>query len=130
MNNLDYVTVVVITKNEEANIKRCLESAAQFTHKLVIDSGSTDQTRQIAKQLGATVIYQKWLGFGKQKQFAIQSATTDWVLSLDADEEISAELLDSIKALDLTDSHTGFLINRRSFFLGKLIFYCGCKRHS
>ena len=125
MNNLDYVTVVVITKNEERNIKRCLESVAQFTHKLVIDSGSTDKTTEIASKHGATIIYKEWLGFGKQKQFALESATTEWVLSMDADEEISTELLNSIKAADLTDLNTGYLINRRSYFLGKLVFHSG-----
>ena len=125
MNNLDYVTVVVITKNEEANIRRCLESIAQFPNKVIVDSGSTDQTAQIATTLGATVVYQDWLGFGKQKQFAMDLAPTDWILSLDADEVVSSDLLATIGSIDLNDPRTGFLINRRTYFLGKPIFYSG-----
>lgn len=125
MNNLDYVTVVVITKNEESNIRRCLESVAEFSNKIVVDSGSTDQTTRIAANLGATVIHQEWLGFGKQKQFAIEASPTNWVLSLDADEEVSPDLAKSIQSADLNDPTTGFLINRRSYFLGKPVLYSG-----
>ena len=125
MNNLDYVTVVVITKNEESNIRRCLESVAEFSNKIVVDSGSTDQTTQIAASLGATVIHQEWLGFGKQKQVAIETAPTDWILSLDADEEVSSDLAKAIQSIDLAAPTTGFLINRRSYFLGKSVNYSG-----
>ena len=125
MNNFKYVTVVVITKNEESNIRRCLESVAEFPNKLVVDSGSTDQTREIATELGATVIHQEWLGFGKQKQRAIGLAVTDWVLSIDADESLSQELVDEIKSIKLSDPQIGYALNRRTFFLGKEVKFSG-----
>jgi len=80
------VSAVVITLNEQRNIKKCLESLEFCAERLVVDSGSSDETVNIAKQMGAKVIHQKWLGFGKQKQFSVTQATHDWVLCLDADE--------------------------------------------
>ena len=93
------LTLVVITKNAESCLEKCLKSANWIEHKIVVDSGSTDCTVEIAKANGAKVIHQDWLGFGPQKQFAIMQAPTDWVLCLDADEFLSPELTQSLQAV-------------------------------
>lgn len=122
---LDNVTVVIITKNEEANISDCLMSCRDFKHRLILDSGSTDGTQKIAMQLGATVIHQDWLGFGSQKRRAVELAQTDWILSIDADERVSPDLLKAIKQITLDNPTKAYQVNRRSFFLGKEIRFSG-----
>jgi len=91
------LSVTVITKNEEKRIAKCLESIAFADEVLVVDSGSTDRTVEIARQHGARVIQQAWLGYGRQKQFAVDQAKNDWVLSLDADEWLSSQLATAIQ---------------------------------
>jgi len=86
---------------------------------LVVDSGSTDRTLEIARSLADRVIEQPWLGFGPQKQFAVEQASADWVLSLDADEALSPELTREIEALDL--ARDGYELPRRSWYLGRWI---------
>ena len=116
------LTLVLITKNAEKSIAKCLDSAHWIPNKIVIDSGSTDHTVDIAKQAGATVIYQDWLGFGPQKQFAVMQAPTEWVLCLDADEFLSPELSKSIQALfkqkELQDAYK---FPRSNKFLGRFL---------
>jgi len=90
------LTVTVITKNEENRIGKCLESVAFADEILVVDSGSTDRTVEIARQHGARVIQQAWLGYGRQKQLAVEQAKNDWVFCLDADEWASEKLTKSI----------------------------------
>jgi glycosyltransferase involved in cell wall biosynthesis len=86
------LSVAIITKNEEANIRRTLESVKWADEIVVVDSGSTDRTCDIAREYGAKVFVEEWKGFAKQKNSAIDKCTGDWILSLDADEEVSAEL--------------------------------------
>ena len=116
------LTLVVITKNAANCLERCLKSAGWVEHKLVVDSGSTDHTVEIAKQAGAKVIHQDWLGFGPQKQFAVKQAPTDWVLCLDADEFLSPELSKSLQALfeqkELLDAYK---FPRSNKFLGRFL---------
>jgi len=120
------VSAVVITLNEEANIQRCLESLAFCAELLVVDSGSTDDTVAIARRLGAKVLYQKWLGFGKQKQFSVTRAANDWVLCLDADEWLSDELASSIKTLfDTRPNARLYQFARRDYFLGRWLNHGG-----
>ena len=120
------VSAVVITLNEEANIQRCLESMAFCAERLVVDSGSTDETVGIARRLGAKVIHQPWLGFGKQKQFGVMQASHDWVLCLDADEWLSDELAESIKALFKTSPGGRiYQFARRDYFLGRWLGHGG-----
>ena len=97
MDNKMDLSLVVITLNEENNIERCIESVKFAKEIIVVDSGSTDRTREMAEALGAKVIHQEWLGYGAQKKFATQKATCSWVLSLDADEWLSESLQDEIK---------------------------------
>ena len=91
------LSVVIITYNEEANIGRTLESVQPLVSDgkgeiIVVDSGSTDRTVEIAKSFGAKVFVEEWKGFAAQKNSAIDKATGDWILSLDADEEVAQNL--------------------------------------
>ena len=124
------LSVVVITLNEEKNITRCLDSARFADEIILVDSGSNDNTCSIAKEYTDKVIFHKMRGFGEQKQFAVEQATGDWILSLDADEWVSMELQDSLSSL-LTGSDTpydGYMIYRRNIYLGRPIRYCGWYR--
>src|SRR5882724_7028050 len=104
------LSVVIITFNEEANIGRTLASVKPLVEDckgeiILIDSGSTDRTVEIANSFGARVIVEEWKGFTAQKNSAIDKATGDWILSLDADEELDSQLqqslLELLKSLDL-----------------------------
>jgi len=119
------ISVVIITFNEEHNIKQCLDSVSLFDEIIIVDSGSTDQTIDIAEKHGAKVIRHDWLGFGPQKQYAVNQASHDWVLSLDADEYLSSDLIENIQNARLDNQSSAFAINRRSFFLGKEVKYSG-----
>ncbi len=121
------LSVVIITKNEQCNIERCLLSTIGFADEVLIyDSGSVDQTVKIANKMGAKVIIGEWLGFGSTKNKATQLAKNDWILSIDADEEISmplkSEISDIINDLDV---HTAYAIPRSSFFLNQWIKHGG-----
>jgi glycosyltransferase involved in cell wall biosynthesis len=93
------LSVVLITKNAAAQLEKTLASVQWADEIVVVDSGSTDETVAIASAYKAKVIHQDWLGFGPQKQFAVQAASHDWVLCLDADEWPSAELVLQIKQI-------------------------------
>lgn len=93
------LSVVLITKNAEALLEKCLHSVRFADEIVVVDSGSTDRTMAIASAYKAKVIHQDWLGFGPQKQFAVQQARHDWVLCLDADEWLSEKLAYEINSL-------------------------------
>ena len=80
------LSVIIITKNEEANIARCIKSVQWADEIVVVDAESTDRTCAIAKDIGARVIVKRWEGFAVQKEFALSQASSPWVLSLDADE--------------------------------------------
>ena len=93
------LSVVIIALNAASQIEACLKSAAFADEIVVVDSGSRDDTREIALKYGARVLHQEWLGFGLQKKFAVEQASHDWVLCLDADERVSAELRAQIETL-------------------------------
>jgi glycosyltransferase involved in cell wall biosynthesis len=90
------LSVAIITLNEEANIRRTLESVKWADEIVIVDSGSTDRTCEIAREYGAKVFVEPWKGFAAQKNSALDKCTSDWILSLDADEEVSAELTDEL----------------------------------
>jgi glycosyltransferase involved in cell wall biosynthesis len=118
------ISATIITFNEEANIQEACESLSWADEIVVVDSQSTDQTAKLAEQSGGRVISREWPGFAAQKQFANESASHDWIFSLDADERVSDQLRASIEALrtkspdQLAD---GYLISRRSFYQGRWI---------
>ena len=118
------VSATIITLNEEENIREAVASVAWADEVIVVDSGSTDKTCEIAEAAGARVIRNDWLGFSRQKQFAAEQAEHEWIFSLDADERVSPELNNSIAALrELSDNQRvdGYRIARRSFYLGRWI---------
>lgn len=114
------ISAVIITFNEEAKIADAIRSVAWADEILVVDSESTDRTREIASGLGARVITEKWRGFSGQKQFATDRATHDQIFSLDADERVSDGLKDEI--LEIRDSDVaadGYRVPRSSTYLGR-----------
>src|SRR5690606_27797859 len=121
------LTAALITFNEEKKIGDALRSVAWADEIVVVDSGSTDRTAEIAEAAGARVLHRKWTGFSDQKQFATDSAANDWVLSIDADERVSEPLRDEIKELLNAASResTGYTIPRLSFYMGKPIRHSG-----
>lgn len=115
---------VVIAYNEEQNIARCLDSLKGVVDEIiVVDSFSTDKTKAICSKLNVTFIEQEFLGYGKQKNFALQQANFDHVVSLDADEYLSIELADSINQLKSSWDKDGYYCNRLNFFCGQWIKY-------
>lgn len=118
-------SVVIIAFNEEDDIADAIRSARWADEVLVVDSDSTDRTREIAEELGARVVVQKWLGFSQQKQFGTDNAANDRIFSLDADERISAELREEILAIAENDLADGYSIPRLSFYLGRPIRHGG-----
>ncbi len=120
------LTLMVITLNEESNIERCLRSVPFVDEVLIIDSQSSDQTVAIAEKMGAKVLQKAWQGFGPQKKWGTAQARNDWILSLDADEELSSELADEIKSkFEQLNSKVGYQFPRRSFHLGRWIAHGG-----
>ena len=116
------ISATIITLNEESNIKAACESVAWADEILVVDSGSTDATREIAEASGARVITNPWPGFGAQKQFAVDQTKHEWIFSLDADERVSDELRKSIESLrSKTDLADGYEIARRTYYQGRWI---------
>ena len=113
------LTLVVITRDAGASLAECLGSARFASQTIVVDSGSVDNTADIARSHGAKLIEHAWLGFGPQKNFAVKQAANDWILCLDADEAVSPELANSIR-LALADSEfDAYEMPRRNRFLGK-----------
>lgn len=124
------ISATIITFNEEANIVRAVKSLEFCQEILVVDSGSQDQTVTLAKKHGARVVSNPWRGYGQQKNFAQGLATHEWVLNIDADEEVSPELARELQnsAADSEQNRAnifGFAIPRKTFFLGKWIRHGG-----
>jgi glycosyltransferase involved in cell wall biosynthesis len=148
------LSVVIITFNEEANLGRTLESVKPLVADgkgeiIIVDSGSTDRTVEIAKSFGARVFIEEWKGYAAQKNSAIDKATGDWILSLDADEEVDSEMSEVLAAQSddrpvpgsgsrdwcltmeqggqefLKGRPVGFFIRRKNYFLGRSIRHGG-----
>src|SRR5471032_2761918 len=120
------LSVAIVTLNEEAALVRTLASVAWAEEIVVVDSGSTDRTVEIARSYGARVIEREWPGFAAQKNFAIEQCTGTWVLSLDADEELTPELQLEIQTLVASDpALDAFYLKRRNYFLGRWIRHGG-----
>lgn len=118
------VSVVILTKNEEAMIERCLRSLDGLADEvLVVDADSTDRTRDIARQCGARVVQQAWLGWLRQRAFGIASARHDWILILEADEIVTPRLNEGLREVLRGDMAVGdgYSMDRRDDFLGALL---------
>jgi glycosyltransferase involved in cell wall biosynthesis len=120
------LSVAIIALNEERNLPRTLASVSFADEIIIVDSHSTDRTAEIAESFGAKVFQQPWLGFAGQKNFAIEQCTSDWILSLDADEEISPELRIQIQTLLPSNPPSdAYFLNRRNLFLNRWIKHGG-----
>jgi glycosyltransferase involved in cell wall biosynthesis len=120
------LSVTIITLNEEANIRRTLESVQWADEIIVLDSGSTDRTVAICREFTEKVHHQDWLGFSGQKNAAIDRATGAWILSLDADEPVESALAEEIRTIiSSSNACDGYRIPRKTFFLGKWIRHGG-----
>lgn len=122
------ITACIISFNEEAKIEECLASLKDVVDEIVVvDSHSTDRTREIAGQFTEQVLQQDWLGMGAQKAFAYSRAAHDWILNLDCDERLSPELAVSIRAVreGHPDVHA-YEFNRKNFYIYRWIHHCWC----
>jgi glycosyltransferase involved in cell wall biosynthesis len=120
------ISAIIITFNEERNIARCIHALKGLADEvIVVDSFSTDQTVSIAEGLGAKVIRHAFEGYGEQKRLAIDQASYDWILSLDADEEVSPELRQSILAIKGRETHAAYQFPFLTNYCGKWIRHCG-----
>ncbi|MFQ5911993.1 MAG: glycosyltransferase family 2 protein [Nitrospinota bacterium] len=114
--------VTVITRNEQERIQDCLESIAWAEEIVVVDAESTDRTVEIARKFTEKVFVRPWVGFAAQKNFALAQATQPWVLSLDADEQVTPELQEQIQAVLQADGPLeGYHLRRKNIFLGRWI---------
>lgn len=120
------LSVVIITRNEAHNIQACLESVKWCDEAIIVDCMSADATPAIARDMGARVIQtEDWPGFGPQKNRAVDAATGDWILSIDADERVSPALRDEILAAIASDGADGYEMPRLSQFCGRFIRHGG-----
>lgn len=119
------LSVIIITRNEAANIRACIESVAWAGEIIVVDSGSSDATVNICQELGAQVHVHDWPGFGPQKNRALAYASNDWVLSLDADERVTPELRAEIESALQNPQAEGYEIPRLSSFCGRFMRHSG-----
>jgi len=121
------ISVVIITYNEEKNIRRCLEHVKWAREIVVVDSHSTDKTVEIAREYTDKIFLHPFEEYVDQKNYALDLATSDWVLSVDADEVVTPELLNRIREVWSREKeiYDGFTGNRRSQFCGKWIDHCG-----
>jgi glycosyltransferase involved in cell wall biosynthesis len=120
------ISATIITFNEERNLPRAIESLRCCDEILVVDSGSTDRTVEVAERFGARVLEANWRGYAGQKNYASDMATHDWVLSLDADEALSEDLEGEIWHLKKNGtSHDAYTMPRLAQYLGKWILYSG-----
>ena len=120
------VSVILITYNEEENIEACLQSVAWADEIIVVDSKSRDRTVEIARRFTPHVISSEWMGYSSNKNLALEHATCDWVLWIDADERVPEELAREIRELvEANPPENGFEVARKAFFLGRWIKHCG-----
>lgn len=125
---LERISLVVTTLNEEEKLGRCLESARGVGEVIVVDSMSTDTTLRIAGEYGARVFTREFVSNADQKNWAMEKATLEWILILDADEYLSSRLRDEIAKAIVSAPVNGFWIYRRNEFFGTTIHHCGWDR--
>ena len=119
------LSVILITKNEAHNIAACLASVAWADEIVVLDSDSTDGTQDICRRAGASVVETDWPGFGRQKNRAIDRATGEWILSIDADERVTPELRAEIERVLQEAVHEAYEVPRLSSYCGRFLRHGG-----
>ncbi|MCO7227310.1 glycosyltransferase family 2 protein [Pleionea sp. CnH1-48] len=115
------ISVFIITLNEEKNIRRVLESCCDMDEIIVVDSGSTDSTVSIAKEFTDKVSFNEWPGYAKQKDYAMSLCSNEWVLNLDADEELTPELIEQFRKTISDDHYDAVRSQRNDIFIGKAL---------
>ena len=115
------LSAVIITKDAASQIEACLASVAFADEMLVVDCGSTDATLEIARRHGARVLHQDWLGYGAQKQFAVEAAAHDWVLCIDADERVTPKLQGNIAETLVSQRSQAYRMARANVFMGRVL---------
>jgi len=125
MNDKIGVSVAIITKNEEDNLPACLQSLSFADDIVVVDSGSTDRTTEIAKEFGCRVFEEDWKGYGPQKNSAIERCKNEWVLIIDADERIPIKTSQVIINVLKSPTADAYSFPRRNYFHNKWIKHCG-----
>lgn len=115
------LSAVLITYNTGEQLAPCLRSLAFADEIVVVDSGSDDATRDVARRFGARVFEEAWRGFGPQKRFAVEQAAHDWVLCIDSDEEVSPELARAIRATLASPTHAAWKMPRSNRFMGRYL---------
>ncbi len=115
------LSVIIITKNEEADLPKCLKSVSFADEIIIVDNGSTDRTPEIAQEYNAKFYSEDWHGFGPQKNLALSKATCDWVFSIDADEVVPKELASEMKKTIVHPVNDGYDIPRKTTFCGKKV---------
>lgn len=120
------ISATIITLNEEGNIARCIEALKDVADEVIVmDSGSTDNTINICREKGAIVFEQQWLGYAAQKNVLNQKASYDFILSVDADEVLSPELIQEINHIKQQNVLKAFSLNRLTNYCGKWIYHSG-----
>lgn len=115
------ISVFFVVMNEEKNIERALKSVAMFDEIIIVDSGSTDRTLEIARQYTDKIYHQDWLGMARQKAFALNLCSHEWVLNLDGDEELTPALREEIQQVVAENRVAGASLPFQEFFLGEKI---------
>jgi len=127
-NKIEKLSAIIIAKNEENNIKRCLESLIGCIDDIVVvvDNGSTDKTLEIVESYNVNCVRSEWLGYSKTKELALSKTKYNWVFWIDADECLTSELKNEFMAIKNTETEfTAYNVARRAFFLGKWIKHSG-----
>ena len=131
MENMDKITAIILTLNEELNIEKCIQTIKKITNKIIlVDSGSTDKTVEIAKRYGARIFNHKFETHARQFNWALDNIDieTEWIIRLDADERISdqlaLEITDTLEKKDLSNV-SGFVVKFKTYFLGKQLRWGG-----
>lgn len=120
------ITATIVARNEAANIRRCLDSLRWVDEIVVVDNQSSDVTGEICRAFGCRVLVSEWLGFGRMKQMAVDAARNDWILALDADEEVSDVLRERLQALLASEPpRAGYRIRFQGYYLGRAIRHAG-----
>ena len=122
------ITGIVITQNEENNITPCLESMDFLDEVMVVDSGSTDNTIELAKKFNVKIYTPQIENVTRKRKFSLEKSIYDWIIFVDADERISPELKNEIESLQKAGVETpvsGYYINRKNFYFGKWVKHCG-----
>lgn len=123
---VEQISVTILTKNSQKYLEQCLNSLKLFDEIIILDNGSTDETLKIASSFpNVKIVKYQFIGFGPLKNLALKEAKNDWILSIDSDELVTPELIESIKSINLNEINNVYQISRENYYLNKHIKCCG-----